>query len=57
MRNFKKVLDNSKKMRRSSLKKYIFKEAIMTDYPHFVKDKLIEIVNQMAADPKLFVKN
>jgi len=29
----------------------------MTDYPHFVKDKLIEIVNQMAADPKLFVKN
>jgi hypothetical protein len=29
----------------------------MVDYPRYVKDKLIEIINKMAAEPKLFVKN
>jgi hypothetical protein len=29
----------------------------MIDYPRFVKGKLTEIINKMAAEPKLFVKN
>ena len=44
-------------MWRSPLKKYIFKEVIMIDYPRFVKGKLTEIISKMAAEPKLFVKN
>ena len=44
-------------MWRSLLKKYIFKEVIMTDYPRFVKGKLNEIISKMAAEPKSFVKN
>lgn len=44
-------------MWRSPLKKYIFKEAIMTNYPSFVKGKLIETISKMAKEPKSFVKN
>ena len=44
-------------MRRSPLNKYIFKEDIMIDYPKFAKGKLTKIINKMAAEPKLFVKN
>lgn len=44
-------------MWRSLLKKYIFKEVIMNDYPSFVKGKLFDIINKMAAEPKPFVKN
>jgi len=44
-------------MWRSPLEKYIFKEAMMTDYPSFVKGKLTEMIRKMAAEPKLFVKN
>lgn len=29
----------------------------MTDYPSFVKGKLVEIISKMATEPKLFVKN
>lgn len=44
-------------MWRSPLEKYIFKEAMMTGYPSFIKDKLTKIIRDMAAEPKLFVKN
>ena len=29
----------------------------MNDYPRFVKNKLTELIREMAAEPKLFVKN
>jgi hypothetical protein len=32
-------------------------EVIMTNYPSFIKGKLLYIISKMAAEPKLFVKN
>src|SRR5450830_158855 len=44
-------------MRRSPLKKYVFKEVAMADYSRFVKEKLTGIINKMATEPESFVKN